>query len=81
MTNIMLDNERTAAFPSLPAPPEKIPHVRQLASHCETSRPSVGDIAIDWQGATPNWGAIFFGIIIPIVGVLVAAIVVALYLI
>ena len=53
----------------------------QSTPHREMAEQSFGDSAIDWQAATPSWGALFFGIVLPVMGVLVAlaAIAVALY--
>ena len=81
MTNMMQDQKNTAAFLPLPAPLETILEFRQSPPHREMVERSFGDSAIDWQGAAPSWGALFFGIVLPVIGVLVglAVIAVALY--
>jgi len=81
MTNMMQDQKNAAAFPPLPAPLETILDFQQSTPPREMAEQSFGDSAIDWQAATPSWGALFFGIVLPVMGVLVAlaAIAVALY--
>ena len=81
MTNMMQDQKNTAAFPPLPAPLETILDFRPSTPNREIAERSFGDTAVDWQGAAPGWGALFFGIVLPAIGVLVAltAIVVVLY--
>lgn len=34
------------------------------------------DFAIDWQAATPGWGAIFIGVALPIIAVVAAVVLV-----
>jgi hypothetical protein len=69
----MPDREDAAFRYSLGSvPTEETGGCWQSASDLKQMGLACGDSTVDWQAAAPSWGAIFFGVILPIIGAFVA---------